>query len=260
MSHWHKKGRHMNSKSSVSRLELLLVALSLSVSMVAGCRSHASRKAERQKDESNAAAHSSAPIGGTYCLATYAQEASPPNKIHFSYKQTESDGSFKDYEGDLNGDNLDSSVHEKRVATDMDRELAKEKNMAGPPVVDGFVETTRSLHATRSDRSGWSMSSGGQVQAFTPWGLFIAKPNVKQVGDENVAGFNAVKYSVDTDGQGQIDKMPLTLAGGLKDYTIKGNAWVDRSQECILQYSIDYDEVLKDGTQKKTHYEGNTTK
>jgi hypothetical protein len=104
------------------------------------------------------------------------------------------------------------------------------------------------------------MGSGGQVQAFTPWGLFIAKPNVKQVGDENIAGFDAIKYSVDTDGQSQIDKMPLTLTGQLKDYSIKGNALVDRAQDCILQYNIDYEEVLKDGTQKKTHYEGNTTK
>ena len=104
------------------------------------------------------------------------------------------------------------------------------------------------------------MGSGGQVQAFTPWGLFIAKPNVKQVGTENVAGFEAIKYSVDTDGQSQLDKMPLTMAGGLKDYTIKGNAWVDSKQQCTLRYSIDYDEVMKDGTERKTHYEGNTTR
>jgi hypothetical protein len=250
----------MNFKSRVSRLECLMAVLSVAVSIMAGCKSHSSLKAERQKTDSNAPAHSSAPIGGTYCLATYAQEPPSAAKVHFSYKENESDGSFKDYEGDLTGDNLDSSVHEKRVAGDMDRELAKEKNLAGPPVVDGFVETTRSLHSTRSDRSGWSMSSGGQVQAFTPWGLFIAKPNVKPAGNENVAGVDAVKYAVDTDGQGQLEKMPLTLAGGLKDYTIKGNAWVDSRQECILQYSIDYDEVLKDGTQKKTHYEGNTTR
>jgi hypothetical protein len=104
------------------------------------------------------------------------------------------------------------------------------------------------------------MGSGGQVQAFTPWGLFIAKPNVKQAGSENVAGFDAVKYSVDTDGQSQLDKMPLTMAGGLKDYTIKGDAWVDSKQQCILKYNIDYDEVMKDGTERKTHYEGNTTR
>jgi len=54
--------------------------------------------------------------------------------------------------------------------------------------------------------------------------------------------------------------MALTLAGGLKDYTIKGNAWVDSKQQCILRYTIDYDAVKKDGTERKTHYEGNTTR
>jgi hypothetical protein len=239
-----------------------IIAVSFCVlSAWVGCRSHRSLKAEHAKSESSATpAQPSHPVGGTYCLETFALGPAQAGKLHFSYKQNESDGSFKDYEGDLAGDNLDSSVHEKRVAGDMDREMAKEKNFPGPPVVDGFVETTRSLHSARNDRSGWSMGSSGQVQAFSPWGLFIAKPNVKQVGTENVAGFDAVKYSVDTDGQGQLEKMPLTLAGGLKDYAIKGNAWVDAKQECILQYSIDYNEVLKNGTERKTHYDGTTTR
>jgi len=104
------------------------------------------------------------------------------------------------------------------------------------------------------------MGSGGQVHAFTPWGLFIAKPNVKEIGTENIAGRDAMKYAVDTDGQSQLDKMPLTMTGGIKDYTIKGSAWVDGKQDCILQYNIDYNEVLKDGSQRKTHYEGSTTR
>jgi hypothetical protein len=238
-----------------------LVAVSfLAVLAVAGCRSQRSSKEAEKRDSSETPRQPSHPIGGTYCLETFAQASPLADKVHFSYKTTESDGSFKDYEGDLAGDSIDSTVHAKRVASDMDREMAKDPKLGAPPVLDGFVDTTRSLHSTRSDRSGWSMGSGGQVQAFTPWGLFIAKPNVKRVGTENVAGFDAVKYLVDTDGQGQLEKMPLTLSGGLKDYTIKGSAWVDAKQECILQYSIDYNEVMKDGTQKKTHYEGTTTK
>ncbi len=251
----------MNSTNHVSWLRCLVAVSSLAVPAVAGCRSHASLKAESEKrDSSNTPAQPAYPIGGTYCLETFALGPALAKTVHFSYKKNQSDGSFKDYEGDLAGDTLESSVHEKRVAGDMDREMAKDPKLGAPPVVDGFVDSTRSLHSTRSDGSGWSMGSSGQVQAFTPWGLFIAKPNVKQVGTENVAGFDAVKYAVDTDGQGQLEKMPLTLSGGLKDYTIKGNAWVDAKQECILQYSIDYDEVLKDGTQKKTHYEGSTTR
>jgi hypothetical protein len=244
-----------------NRYGLTLMIAIFALIVIAGCKSHTTVKAEAEKsDAANTHAPSSRPVGGTYCLETFAQGPADANSVHFSYKQTHVDGSFKDYEGDLAGDKLDSSVHEKHVATDMDRELAELKTAPGPPVVDGFVETTRPLHETRDDRSGWSMASGGQVQAFTPWGLFIAKPNVKQTGTENVAGFDAIKYSVETDGQSQLDKMALTMAGGLKDYTITGNAWVDSKQQCILQYNIDYHEVMKDGTERKTHYEGYTTR
>jgi hypothetical protein len=251
----------MTSKEKYPNTGLILVLTTLALVSTAGCKSHARVKGEGEKTEAaNVAPSPSHPVGGTYCLDTFAQGPADARTLHFSYKQSGGDGSFKDYEGDLTGDKLDSSVHEKHVATDMDRELAQLKNAPGPPVVDGFVETTRPLHETRDDRSGWSMASGGQVQGFTPWGLFIAKPNVKQVGSENTAGFDAIKYSIDTDGQSQLDKMALTLAGGLKDYTIKGNTWVDSKQQCILRYDIDYVEVKKDGTERKTHYEGNTTR
>lgn len=238
---------------------VLATASLLALMTATACRSHATAKAERSSG-SDAQAQPSQPIGGTYCLETYAQGPAPAGKVHFSYKETQSDGSFKDYEGDLAGDNLDSSVHEKRLASDMDREMAKDPKLGAPPVVDGFVDTTRTLHSVRSDPSGWVMGSGGQVHAFAPWGLFIAKPNVKRIGSENVSGTEAVKYAIDTEGQGQIDKLPLTMTGGIKDYTIQGNAWVDGKQDCILQYNIDYNEVLKDGSERKTHYEGSTTR
>jgi len=251
----------MDTKDRFSYWGFLLKIAMIATLSVAGCKSHSSVKANAERSNSaNSPASLSHPVGGTYCLETFAQGPSSANTVHFSYKENKSDGSFKDYEGDLAGDKLDSSVHEKHVATDMDRELAQLKTAPGPPVVDGFVETTRPLHETRDDRSGWSMGSGGQVQAFTPWGLFIAKPNVKQVESESLSGFDAIRYAVDTDGQSQLDKMPLTMAGRLKDYTIKGTAWVDSKQQCILQYSIDYQEMLKDGTERKTRYEGNTTR
>ena len=230
---------------------------SLAAFILAGCKTRPSTKVEAAKTEGSV---KSAPVGGTYCLQSYAQGPPPAGRVHFSYKESESDGTLKDYEGDLLGDNIDSTVHEKRPANDIDREMASDKGLHAPPIVDGFVETNRSLHSTRNDVSGWSMGSGGQVLAFTPWGLFIAKPVVTQVGTENIAGSEAAKYSVDTSQQSQLDKVPMTLAGGLKDYTIKGTAWVDPKQQCILQYDINYEAVAKDGNVKKTHYEGSTTR
>jgi hypothetical protein len=249
----------MNGKSGFSLGIALIVAL-IATFTIAGCKSHAKVREEAAKAE---AADTSAPshfAGGTYCLDTFAHGAALSQPVHFSYKKSETDGSFKNFEGDLSGDTLDSSVHERRPATDIDREMNKDKALTPVSIVDGFVETTRTNHYTRGDMSAWSMGSTGAVQAFTPWSLFIAKPEVKEVGTETVAGFDGLKYSVDTAQQSQLEKSPLTMMGGLKDYTIKGNAWVDKSQQCILQYTIDYEEVSKDGSVKKTRYEGSTTK
>jgi hypothetical protein len=249
----------VNGKSGFSWGLVLIVAF-IAILTVAGCKTHATAREEAGKAEAADNPAPSHPIGGTYCLDTFAHGAALSQPVHFSYKKSETDGSSKDFEGDLSGDTLESSVHEKRPATDMDREMNKEKALTPVPIVDGFVDTTRTNHFTRSDVSGWSMGSGGAVQGFTPWSLFIAKPQVKQVGTENIAGFDAVRYSVDTSQQSQLEKSPLTMMGSLKDYTIKGDAWVDKSQQCILQYTIDYEEVGKDGTVKKTHYEGSTAK
>lgn len=239
---------------------LVLLVPSLAVVAIAGCRTHAPANAEAASADASNKPTLSAPIGGTYCLDTFSHGTAPAQPLHFSYKKNETNGSFTDFEGDLSGDNLDSSVHEKRPATDVDREMSNVKGATPTPIVDGFVDTTRTNHFIRSNASDWSMGSGGAVQAFTPWSLFISKPEVKQVGTENIAGFDAVKYSVDTSHQSQLEKSPLTIMGGLKDYTIKGNAWVEKSHECILQYTIDYEEDGKDGTVTKTHFEGTTAK
>ncbi len=249
----------VNAKSRFSWEPVLIVAF-IAMLTIAGCRTHRAAREEAAKAEASSSSSPSQPIGGTYCLDTFAHGAALVQPVHFSYKKSETDGSFKNFEGDLSGDALDSSVHEKRPATDIDREMNKEKALTPVPIVDGFVETTRTSHYTRGDASAWSMGTGGSVQAFAPWSLFIAKPEVRQVGTENVAGFDAVKYSIDTSQQSQLEKSPLTMMGGLKDYTIKGDAWVDKSQQCILQYTIDYEEDGKDGTVKKTRYEGSTTK
>lgn len=248
----------MNAKSGFSWGSVLIVAF-IAILTIAGCKTRATAKEEAAKAEAANIQAPSRPIGGTYCLDTFAHGAALAQPVHFSYKESETDGSFKDFEGDLSGDTLDSSVHEKRPATDVDREMNKEK-LTPVPIVDGFVDTTRSNHFTRGDVSAWSMGTGGSVQAFAPWSLFIAKPQIKEAGTENIAGFDAVKYSVDTSQQSQLEKSPLTIMGRLKDYTIKGDAWVDKSQQCILQYSIDYEEDGKDGTVKKTRYEGSTIK
>lgn len=250
----------MNKRKQCLTFSVLLLASASAILATDGCRSNASTSHEAGNAEASKSAAPSAPVGGTYCLTTIEQDPSLSQPIHFSYKKSMSDGSSSDFEGDLTGDTFDSTVQEKRKATDMDREMSTVKGAAPVIIVNGFVESTRRNHAARSDPSEWMIASNGPAQAFTPWGLFIARPEVKQVGTENLAGFDAIKYSVDTSAQSQLDKLPLKMTSGLKDYTIKGAVWVDKSRQCILQYNIDYEEDEKDGTVNTTHYEGSATK
>jgi hypothetical protein len=248
----------VNGKNHASWPHCVLLVPCIAICAIAGCRTHTSVKAETAKTDASNKFTLSAPIGGTYCLTSIEQGPPVSQKLHFSYKKSASDGSSKDFEGDLLGDTFDSTVRERHKATDMDRELNNVKGATPIPIVDGFAENVRQNHFTRTDASGWSMGANGAVQGFTPWGLFISKPPVKEVGTEKVAGFDTVKFDVDTSQQSQLEKSPMTLMGGLKDYSIKGNAWLEKSQQCILQYSIDYEEDGKDGTVTKTHYEGST--
>lgn len=197
--------------------------------------------------------------GGSYCVQTFAQGPAPPQPLHFSNKVKESDGSAKDFEADLSGDNLDETINERHPVTDMDRELAK---MPGATIAirDGFAETTHVNHYTRADKAGWAAGSNGIALGGTPWGLFVAKPIVTQAGTENLNGYDTLKYAVDTTHQSQLDKAALLYSGQLKDYNISGTAWVLKPANCVLQYDIDYEQDSKDGTMKKTHYEGTVTK
>jgi hypothetical protein len=242
-----------------------LVALLLAIAFFAGCKkssphSDAVRPGNGQQSASSVAegATPTEPVGGTYCVTTFEQGPAVSQKLHFSYKKNASDGSATDFEGDLLGDTFDTVIHEWHKATDIDREMNSIKGVTPTTIVDGFAENVHRNHFVRSDQSAWAMGSNGPSQAFTPWSLFIAKPDIRRAGLESVAGFSAVKYSVDTSHQDQMEKMALLLAGRLKDYSIEGNVWVDAKRHCILQYSVDYEEDGKDGSVKKTHYEGQT--
>lgn len=193
-------------------------------------------------------------------MQTLTQGPPVAQPLHFSNKENQSDGSSKDFEADLAGDTFDRTFSERHPATDMDRELNTVPGGIPIQIRDGFASTTNTVHYTRSDQSGWREGGNGIALGGTPWGLFVSKPTVTQVGAENINGYNTVKYSVDTTHDSQTDKAALLMFGKLKDYNITGSAWVLKDANCVLQYNLDYEEDSKDGTVKKTHYEGTVTK
>jgi hypothetical protein len=200
-------------------------------------------------------------VGGRYCVETMAQNApGPASTIHFSYKESESDGSSKDFEADLSGDTFDRTINERHPATDFDRQLNAEPNLPHIPIHDGFAESVHVTHYTRADKSAWNEAWGGMEQGATPWSLFILKPPATPAGFENISGFETLKYVVDTTHQSQLDKYAGTMGWGVKDYNITGSAWVSKDGGCILQYTLDLEKDGKDGKVSKSRYEGGVSK
>jgi|SRR5579872_6701073 len=251
----------MTWKPKLTATLCLPLSISLMVA-VAACDTHAKLAREESVSKPD---NSSNPMqhridGGTYCVQTLAQGPPPSAPIHFSNKETETDGSSKDFESDLSGDKLDVTVHERHPATDFDRELNTVRGAQPIPIKDGFAESVRTNHYDRSDTSGWTMGANSVVLGATPWGLFINKPPVTQVGTETISGFDTLKYAVDTRQQSTLDKAALLAAGRLKDYNITGTAWVLKDKNCVLQYDIDFEQDEANGKVTKTHYEGGVKK
>jgi hypothetical protein len=251
----HGRNNRLFGTMSVFAMGLLLLAAQ-------ACTSRSSKKTEA--DQSNQSTRVTNPLGrqldgGSYCVQTMTQGPPPATPVHFSNKQNESDGSSKDFEADLVGDTFDRTISERHPATDQDRQFNADFPKLATPIRDGFAETTRTIHYTRSDQSGWREGGNGIALGGTPWGLFVFKPLVTRVGAENINGYDTIKYTVDTTHESELDKS-AGLLRQLKDYNITGTAWVLKDANCVLQYNIDDEQVGKDGKISKAHYEGSVTK
>ena len=244
----------------------LVLGLFLALLATIGCSGKKPKDA--QNDDRKSTAASEHLDGGTYCVQTISQGPPVSQPVHFSNKQSESDGSSKDFESDLSSDKFDITFRERHRATSDDKPgstPAVDNEPIHVPartvnVADGYAELVQVSHYVRSNDHDWNMGATTVAQGGSPWGLFINKPPVTQVGTETISGYETTKYAVDTIHQSQLEKSPGLIGGQLKDYNIVGTAWVAKQGTCVLQYQIDYEEDAKDGTVRKVHYEGSITK
>jgi hypothetical protein len=256
----------------MNRIEVLWTPIGvLSIGLLLALPACTSKSSPVKKDKTNYAAPTNNTAdrfdGGTYCVQTFLQGPAPAQPLHFSNQITESDQTLKskDFQADLSGDALDIVHRDQWLATDDDRKFfAESQRFTDPKIVvrainNGVAEETVTNHVSRSDQVGWRGGVISIAQAGTPWGLFIFKPPVTRVGDENVNGYATVKYTVDTTHESEVEKSAGFLRQ-LKDYNITGTAWVLKEANCVLKYDINDEQVGKDGSVKKTHYEGTVTK
>ncbi len=245
----------------------LVLGLLLALLATIGCSSKKPKDAQNDDRKSTTAAREDFD-GGAYCVQIISQGPPVSQPVHFSNKQTESDGSSKDFESDLSSDKFDITFRERHPATSDDKPGSTPAVDNGPihvpartiTVADGYAELDQVTHYVRSQDQDWNMGVTTVAQGGTPWGLFIYKPQVTKVGSETISGYETTKYAVDTTHQSQLEKSPGLIGGRLKDYNIVGTAWVAKQAACVLQYQIDYEEHAKDGTVRKVHLEGSVTK
>ena len=100
------------------------------------------------------------------------------------------------------------------------------------------------------------------VMGPVPWHgeLVAAQDATKSAGAERVDGFNTIKYSIDTANEPAAQKATFESLMAVKNYKIVGDAWVTSNSGCLVKYAIDFERDAKDGSVKKTHFEGNVTK
>jgi hypothetical protein len=127
-------------------------------------------------------------------------------------------------------------------------------------VADGYAEIVQVSHYVRSNDHDWNMGATTVAQGGTPWGLFINKPPVTQVGTETISGYETTKYAVDTIHQSQLEKSPGLIGGATQRLQHRRYRLGREAGRLRLAIPDDYEEDAKDGTVRKVHYEGSITK
>ena len=100
------------------------------------------------------------------------------------------------------------------------------------------------------------------IMGPVPWHgeLVAAQDTARTEAAESVNGYTALKYAIDTANEPAEQKATFDSLMAVEDYKITGAAWVTSDAGCLVKYAIDFEQDAKDGSVKKTHFEGNVTK
>jgi len=159
----------------------------------------------------------------------------PTEAFHYSYSRNGQSASITE-EADVTPTTLDGTINSVR---------------------DGQKNPSQSVHASRSDNGGWQREIGNLSMGFgMPASLMMANKMSSELvreGTENVNGYDAVKYSVDT---ARLDATDRALLGTTFE---KGTVWVV-GPGCPVKIVMDTEAKDSDGTVRKDHYEEALTK
>lgn len=176
------------------------------------------------------------PTGASLCLQQMIKN--PAGQFHLSFAENASDGKSTGIEADI---------------TPAAIAYTKRETSAGQ-------KSTSSKRIERAQLS--EMELDFDIMGPVPWHgeLVAAQDSAKAAGAEEVNGYGALEYVIDTANEPATQKATFDSLMALKDYRIVGNAWLARDTGCLVKYSIDFEKDGKDGNVTKTHFEGNVTK
>lgn len=223
---------------SQSRTVVFKVGVAFAVALLCvaacGCRSASSNGSEQNTahPENQVRQADFDPGSADFCQETMAKD--PVGSFHFSSARTQPGTSdFLAVRADVSPERID--------------------------LTDRTARGTTTNHYRRTDKSGWAMAVTTMAMS-SPWmDRNMAKFDMKELGQEEINGFDTIKYSVDTT-KDPSDKQTYLRTMGLKDYNIVGSLWLTKDTGCILKYVIDDTDYSKSGAVTKMHYEGNVSK
>lgn len=187
----------------------------------------------------------------------------PTTSFHVSFKKSGSDGSTYSLEEDVSPSSL----------TGQETDVSP-KTKLGNEEVGGTNVFPRNATAGSPD---WQMTvSSIELSYLNPMsnGIRDAQAGVKYVGKEQAGGYDASRYDFDLASVPASEKLANVMAsrwlGGmvkqatgkgalLKDFNVKGSAWLAPDDGRMVKFQYDYISMFDDGTQNVTHYEGIVT-
>lgn len=150
------------------------------------------------------------------------------------------------------------AFHYSYHKTDPDNPVEEDADVT-PQTIDGSFKNnsgTHPIHGVRTDQQSWQMAYSGLMGVSGMSSTIALVRNgsaVQKEGNEQVNGYQTVKYSVDTSRADSVEQSlyKSTLGDGGFE---KGTWWVN-AQGCPVKLSLDTETHLNNGNVQKTHYE-----
>lgn len=217
---------------------LMWIAMGATLTVASGCNFGSQSKAEEDSAPAVPMTQPSRfnPTGASICLQQMIKN--PPGPFHASFAEKSSAQDASSVEADVTAATIDYTKHD----TSAGQTSTDTKHLARAQVTEMEVDF--------------------DLMKPVPWHgeLVAAQDAAKSAGAGSVNGYSAFKYSIDTANEPAAQKATFLSLMAVKDYKIVGSAWVTSDTGCLVKYAIDLEQDGKDGSVKRTHFEGNVTK